>query len=332
MKFSIIIPVYNAERHLNTCIGSILSQEYQDFEVILINDGSTDNSSSICDKVSQEKSFFTTIHKENSGAADCRNIGILHAKGDYILFLDSDDTFTSDILLKINNIIGELNESDLYIGKFNYLIDGQIINKSNYEFDSSRLKKENKCDVLAYLFSEIPEQTWSVWRNVYNRNFLLDNNVFFDKTLALGEDLDFFIRSILKSKDISFINEPIVNYRLFEATSVTANLNIKKIKGKIYLCRYWIEYFKNADCSEVSRELIYNRLTFSFAAIFLQYTRMKDDDKRELMKLIKQNEDLLKYSNKKYIKLIYITYRIFGVSITSILVKLWGEIKKRLTR
>ncbi len=332
MKFSIIIPIYNAERHLNTCISSILSQEYQDYEVLLINDGSNDNSCSICDKVSQEKSFFITIHKENSGAADCRNIGIQHARGDYILFLDSDDTFTSNILLKINNIIGERNGSDLYIGKFNYLIDGQITSKSNYDFDSSKLKKENKCDVLAYLFSEIPEQTWSVWRNVYNRKFLLNNSIFFNKNLVLGEDLDFFIRSVLKAKDVSFINEPIVNYRLFEVTSVTANLNIKKIKDIIYLCRYWIGYFKNADCSELSRKLIYERLTFSFAAIFLHYGRMKNDDKRELRELIKQNEDLLKYSNKKYIKLLYIIYKFFGVSITSKLVKLWSKIKKQLMR
>lgn len=328
MKFSIIIPVHNAERYLNTCIDSILSQDYQDFEVILINDGSTDNSSSICDKVSKEKPFFTTIHKENSGASDCRNIGILQARGDYILFLDSDDTFTSNILMKISNIIADKNGADVYIGKFNYLIEGQISSKYNYEFDSSKLKTGNKCDVLAYLFSEIPEQTWGVWRNVYNRRFLLSNNVFFNKNLVLGEDLDFFIRTILKAKDVSFINEPIVNYRLFQSISVTANLNIRKLKDVIYLCRYWIEYFKHADCSQLSRKLIHERLTFSFAAMFLHYNRLKNDDKRELRKMIKQNEELLKYSSKKYIKLIYIIYKFFGVSITSKLVKLWTKIKK----
>ncbi len=332
LKFSIIIPVYNAERHLNTCISSILSQDHQDYEVLLINDGSNDNSSSICDRVSKEKSFFITIHKENSGAADCRNIGILHAKGDYILFLDSDDTFASNILQKINNTMEEKNSSDLYIGKFNYLIGEQITNKNNYEFDHSKLTKENKCDILAYLFSEIPEQTWSVWRNVYKRKFLLNNNIFFNKDLVIGEDLDFFIRSILKAKDISHINEPIVNYRLFESASVTANLNIKKIKDIIYLCKYWIEYFKKADCSEASQELIYDRLTFSFAAIFLHYNRIENDSKRELRELIKQNEALLMYSNKKYIKLLYFIYKVFGVSITSKLVKLWSKIKKQLMR
>lgn len=326
MKFSIIIPIYNAERHLHACLDSILSQDFKDYEVLLIDDGSNDNSPNICDKISSENIKFSTIHKENSGASDCRNIGILNAKGEYILFLDSDDTFTPNILSTIDDIIKCKQELHLYVGKFNYLIDDKLVSKNQYNFDSDKLSNKNSYEILSYLFSEIPEQTWSIWRNVYNRAYILNNNLFFNKDLVIGEDLDYFIRAVLSTNKIGCVNKPIVNYRLSREDSLTANLNIRKIKDIIYICRYWIQYLENTSCSNVAKQLIYDRLVFSFAALFLHYNRLDIKSKRELKLLIKENEDMFKYSKKHNIKLISISYKALGVGATSRLVKLWTKI------
>ena len=93
---SIIVPIYNAEKYLNRCVDSILNQEYTDFELILVNDGSKDASPQICDEYAKEDARVRVIHKENTGVSDTRNIAIGHAAGKYLQFLDSDDWITPD--------------------------------------------------------------------------------------------------------------------------------------------------------------------------------------------------------------------------------------------
>ena len=92
-KVSVIIPVYNVEQYLNRCIDSVLNQTYKDFEIILVDDGSTDKSGEICDVYAEKDSRITVIHKENGGLSDARNFGIDAARGDFLTFLDSDDYF-----------------------------------------------------------------------------------------------------------------------------------------------------------------------------------------------------------------------------------------------
>jgi len=91
MKFSVIVPVYNVEKYLHECVDSVLNQTYPEYEIILVDDGSTDNSKSICDHYSQLDQRIRVFHTSNSGVSTARNIGIQKAIGEYVLFLDSDD-------------------------------------------------------------------------------------------------------------------------------------------------------------------------------------------------------------------------------------------------
>ena len=97
-KVSIIVPIYNSETHLSRCIDSILAQTYSDFELILVNDGSIDNSGKICDEYAQKDSRIIVIHKENGGTSSARNIGLEKSHGEYITFVDSDDTIYPNYL------------------------------------------------------------------------------------------------------------------------------------------------------------------------------------------------------------------------------------------
>ncbi len=105
MKFSIIIPVYNTEKYLNKCIDSVLNQSYSDFEMIIVNDGSKDNSQSIIDEYLKNNARIKSYIKENGGLSDARNFGVTKANGEYLLFLDSDDYIGEDLLLNLNDII-----------------------------------------------------------------------------------------------------------------------------------------------------------------------------------------------------------------------------------
>ncbi len=113
-KVSVIIPVYNVEKYLKKCVDSVLNQSYQDFEVILVDDGSTDNSGKLCDEFKSEK--VTVIHKENGGLSDARNAGTEIAKGEYVTWIDSDDTIHADYI-KILISMAEEYHTDMSIGE-----------------------------------------------------------------------------------------------------------------------------------------------------------------------------------------------------------------------
>lgn len=115
-EISIIVPVYKAEKYLSKCINSILSQSFKDFELLLIDDGSPDNCPQICDEYSMNDPRVVTYHKENGGQSSARNLGLDHAKGHYIMFVDSDDLLAVDALKQLHNEITATN-ADVVLGK-----------------------------------------------------------------------------------------------------------------------------------------------------------------------------------------------------------------------
>ena len=113
MRLSIIIPVYNVEQYLQNCVQSVITQTYQDLQVILVNDGSTDSSGILCDQLAQQDSRIQVVHKENGGLSDARNAGLRVATGEYVLFLDSDDYYADNhVLDALVNTLTQWNYPD----------------------------------------------------------------------------------------------------------------------------------------------------------------------------------------------------------------------------
>lgn len=128
IKISVIVPIYNVDRYLPKCLSSILAQTFRDYEILLIDDGSTDNSADICDTFASKYANVTVIHKENKGPSDARNVGIENAKGEYVYFLDSDDYIIPKCIeILYNNIIK--NDADLSCGSFDFFDDNNPINE-----------------------------------------------------------------------------------------------------------------------------------------------------------------------------------------------------------
>ena len=128
MKLSIIIPIYNVERYLNKCIDSVINQNYDDYEVLLIDDGSIDYSGKICDRYSKEYSFIKTFHKSNSGLSDARNYGITRATGEYIIFVDGDDFLQENVLSKIAEYLKQ-NKCEIMITRLVESFENENIEK-----------------------------------------------------------------------------------------------------------------------------------------------------------------------------------------------------------
>lgn len=208
-KLSIIIPVYNAEDYLSQCLDSVLTQEFSDIEVLLINDGSVDSSGSICNQYALRDTRVKVFHKKNSGVGDARNIGLNNTNGEWVTFVDADDWLPKGAL----NIFYEKIELPLIIAPYYEFYQGEI----NFPFnciqsDEEVIKRE---DLLAQYLSTSLLKT--VCGKFYRREIIKNNK--FDNHIKLGEDTLFFLKIALQVDEVLLLSKPLYVYRMFPKTS-----------------------------------------------------------------------------------------------------------------
>ena len=197
-KVSIILPVYNSENYIEATIDSILEQTYKNFELIIVNDGSKDNSELICKKKAAEDERIKYFYKNNTGVSDTRNVALTYATGDYITFIDSDDLYEKQYLeVLVDNI--EMNKVDWSICTYTYFNKKEKANFINQNIITT--SKELIIEKLqpSLLFNQI-------WNKIYKKNILDVNNITFDKSLSIAEDLKFNIEYLKCCKKISGCN------------------------------------------------------------------------------------------------------------------------------
>ena len=150
--FSVVIPIYNIEKYISECIDSVLNQSYKNIEILLVNDGSEDNSQSICEFYSKKDNRVRLINKKNGGLSSARNKGIEVARGNYIIFLDGDDYWDDENALeKINNNLEESKADVLLLGLKKRFEDTGKIEEARYIFNREHINLESKKDTLNYL-------------------------------------------------------------------------------------------------------------------------------------------------------------------------------------
>ena len=208
-KISIIVPVYNTEKYLKECIDSIINQTYKNLEIILIDDGSTDNSLNICKLFSSQDKRIKIIEKSNSGVSDSRNMGLVSSTGDYITFVDSDDWIENNYIMNLfNNLIA--NNVDISMCNFNLHSSNNIIKKKNF-LDNNVYYE----DYLLNPFSKV--FCGGICGKLYNKKII---NFQFDKDIKIGEDRLFWFQAVLKAKKVYVFNDFLYNYRLNENSAM----------------------------------------------------------------------------------------------------------------
>ena len=198
--FSIIVPVYNTEQFLDKCVSSILAQTYNDFELILVDDGSPDSCPQICDKYARSDSRIKVLHKKNGGVSSARNLGISVARGTYIWFIDSDDYIEPFSLQRLFEVQNSYN-AELYV--FN--------NRSVCELSTENINDFFRKYYFTYALGFEP------WNKLYKRDVIIENHLQFDTQEKIGEDLLFninYYKAIFSNglKDIYFIGEDYYHY------------------------------------------------------------------------------------------------------------------------
>lgn len=221
---SVVLPVYNAECYLRECINSILNQSYSNFELIIINDGSTDSSLSICKEYEILDSRIILYNQENHGVSFSRNIGIENSKGEYICFVDSDDVLNRESL---ENRVKGIGENDLYIGKYE-IIDSAGNKKGEMPFDGKVYEWIGE-DCLKYLFahSGFGYQGY-LWNKLFRNSIIKKNILSFDENISYNEDCLFVLQYLIKSNlKVGIEQNVCYKYRVHDTSAMAAARLIK---------------------------------------------------------------------------------------------------------
>lgn len=214
MVFSVIIPVYHVEKYLQRCVESTINQTYKDIEIILVDDGGDDKCPAMCDQYAKADKRIKVIHKTNGGLSDARNAGLDIAKGDYVIFVDSDDYIESDTCQKFAQCIN-MSNPDIVIGSA--AVEGGKCNLNHPIFTGTISGKEYL--LKAYREKHAP---MAVWLNVYRKDFLNQNHLRF-KYGILHEDEQFTPRAFLLSQNVICLDYCFYHYIIRDNSITTQN-------------------------------------------------------------------------------------------------------------
>lgn len=312
-EFSIIVPVYNAEKYLDECVHSVLRQSYGDFELLLVDDGSLDSSPAMCDRFSSSDSRIKAIHTENGGASKARNTGLDYASGAYIIFLDSDDYWDNkDALRILSNSISE-NQCDILMfgcTDWNTVTGEKKITRCDYDL---HLLAENDIEKsLHYLFSN---KLLPGGPTVFTVKAALirQMNLRFKEGIQ-AEDYDWVLSLFCGCSSVSAVNEPFYIYRKGQGSTVSSGASMKLINGTVYTIEKWE---KLADkYSDVIRADVLNYLAFIYSTGIIIIGRMCKADKKSAIEKMKPFKHILSFGYWKKVRLIKYFLKLFGFSTT----------------
>ena len=325
---SVILPVYNVEKYLNKCMETVVQQTYKNIDIKLVDDGSKDSSGSLCDEWAKKDSRISVIHKKNAGLGMARNTGLEYAKGEYVVFVDSDDFLEEEAIEKCISQKG--NADTVLCGHYIYYNDNKIENKPIKYKDKFFEKKEEIEKILIEMMGSLPEALddislpVSVWHGLYSMEIIRSNGIKFPSEREfISEDMVFDIDYFSKAKKIKFISDCLYYYRKNNETSLTSVYNAERFKKEIIL-------YKELDrkLSLLFQEKIYkSRLQRTFLgrtrSCIIRAVKQSKKPLEEIKEICKnevvmtvlkeypyqKNKKELRFFNfcikKKYIKLLY---------------------------
>lgn len=272
---SVIIPVYNVERYLEQCIDSVLNQKYKNMEIILIDDGSTDRSGQMCDKYAKQDKRIKVIHKKNGGAASAKNAGLRVAKGEYLVFVDSDDYLEPDAYSYMLSVLCE-QDADVIQCSFRNIFP-------DIKKDIVKLPKPNVFDTQEYLKRFLIDWTCGLlWNKMYRRELFY--GIFFEEGHKIDDEF-FTYQGILNAKKVIHMPKVVYNYRKRKSSvMISPEFQHEILLDKLdYLDKRRIQVASKFP--ELKQEFDYHFL--SMLLIFSKDSAATEKSLRETQKLLK---------------------------------------------
>ncbi|MGN1419460.1 MAG: glycosyltransferase family 2 protein [Acutalibacteraceae bacterium] len=281
MRFSVIIPVYNVEKYISKCLDSVLAQNFDDFEIIAVNDGSIDGSAEILCQYEKKTDKLKVISQENKGPGGARNTGINKAVGDYLIFLDGDDYIEKNMFNELDNCLLEHNVDILVFDGFRVTEDGTPIGTITFPD-----YKTKYTDISNKQFQLLDA---AVWSKTFKRTLFVENKIRFPENLWY-EDFATVFRVSLFTEKIGYLKKPFYNY-VQQSESITHSSNIAKASEIMKSFDIYVEGFKETG----SFDRYYDELEWNCILHVLYYSAY-----RLLTKgyYIKEMKELYNYSKK----------------------------------
>ena len=315
LKFSIIVPIYKVEDCIHQCVDSILSQNFDDYELLLVDDGSPDRCPAICDEYAEKDKHVKVIHKPNGGASDARNVGIKEAVGEYLVFIDSDDYWDrTDVLEKMNDVFVSTKADVIQYGFKNYFdIDNKIV--PSYRAKLASYNGSSTRDILTTLV-ETGSLKIAAWAMSISRKFIVENNIYFVKGKKT-EDLEWAIHLYTHEPKWAFIDKSFYVYRTQRAGSVTANIDYNHLCDYCWMLEKSLEHINKCDEQVKNPLMSYLMYQMLIASALVYKVNLSKKQRKEIVSRIKAicKGNVTKYTLNKKVKLASYVYRVGGYSL-----------------
>lgn len=321
-KFSIIIPIYKVEKYLRTCVDSVLSQTLRDIEVVLVDDGSPDGCPAICDEYAVADSRVIVIHKENGGSSDARNVGLLAATGEYVIFLDSDDYYLSpELLAKIDAKAIEGSCDAVFFRFRKYIEKTDTLTSAPTPYPAT--EGQTCSEVLASL-SALDMLDASAWSKAIRRTFLINNGLFFKKGMVC-EDIEWFFRFASLLESVALLDLPAYCYRIREG-SISHSLTEKNIRDMCFPITAYADAIRDG-CTRNKAALL-NYMAYQYYCVLgLSHNVLHGKIRRDFFKTLRKYRWLTEYSISGKTKKCALLMQLLGIRISSVIMGIYIRVK-----
>jgi glycosyltransferase involved in cell wall biosynthesis len=290
-KISVIVPIYNAQTYLEKCIQSISNQTLKEIEIILVNDGSIDNSLEICRAYAKKDERIVVIDQENQGVSQARNNGMKVATGEYIGFVDPDDWIEEKMY---ENLYCKIKELQVPLCFCNYYKESKRRKIKKFSFEEELLSKEDIkekliCPMIG-LDAIMPKYVYvmgSVWRCLYERDFLEKNEIIFPENISLMEDLVFNVEALLKCESVGIDHTPYYHY-IKNPKSILHSYNKKMWEDQVKVYERLEELLMQVKLQqEMQNRLDMRYIGMAFSAIRNEAYLSNEDQVKSRLEMIK---------------------------------------------
>lgn len=326
MKISVIIPVYNVEEYIEQCITSVLCQTYTDFEIILVNDGSSDRCPEICEEYAEKDKRIVVVHKKNGGLSDARNAGIRKATGEYVIFLDSDDFW--DDKKALEKLVKRVNKTKAQVLNYTYKKffenTGEFIPYLKIK-NSMPLELTTK-DRQVQFFEKYDLYIASACNKMIQKDIFKEKDLYFKKGV-FSEDIEWAARLLLYAQTLDFINLDFYCYRQRETSirHTISDKNCTDLKNNIMACIKITSATKNEW-----KKLFYQYTAFQYATFFIVQAQAGKKQRQNIRELQKYQWLLSYYGGHRKLQLLYYMCKIIGYKNVCNLVRIVFQTQSRL--
>ncbi len=327
MKFSIIIPVYNVKLYIKRCITSVLNQTYKDYEVILVDDGSTDGSGKICDEYVKQDNRIRVIHQKNHGVSVARNVGIQAAIVEILLFLDSDDCYEQNNFLK--EIAKVIHGADIVVFNWKEFKHGQKFENCTVREYLSHMKREY-IDGVSFLQDVVSMSLypWYIWFYAFRKDFWMEHGFQFPIGMKY-EDVALTYKVLLKAKKIITVENIWYCYMIGRSGSITSTLNYETEIDKLNIISENILDIQTQNVpNELKIKLCNNFSCLYYSAVIQSYRIRPKENRKYFWKILQGKSWVCQYTTEKRQKFVRNIINLFGIPTTSALLNLRRIIKR----